>query len=121
MGTPFVANEDDHCFHEERNDPMNPNNRIHEHCCTGRVINFKFCDDKTRQDVHDQTGDFTNGGTVVQFCEVFFCENSFKNDVNKIGLIRRWSIKCQFLSKLRVINVNKEIGQAKNMCTIFRN
>ena len=63
---------------------MNPNDPINEHCCEGRTINFDICDDNS----HFQTGVFQRPiGTVVQFCVVFFGEESFKNNVDKRRLV----------------------------------
>ena len=87
-GTTFTTTIDDHCFHIEQNaqpadfDPME--HLIHEHECLGQNINFQQCNSNS----HRITGDFQRPiGTPIDFCVVFFGEESFKNDVDKRGLV----------------------------------
>ena len=62
---------------------MNPGDRIHEHCCEGEKIFFKRCNTNSHSLT---TGDIKDAdGNVKDFCDVFFREGSFKNDVDKGG------------------------------------
>ena len=74
----FEATIEDHCFHQRTftNGTLDP---IHEHCCTGRHIDFRPCADNENV--------LTVGN--VDFCKIFFGEGSFKNEVDKKGWVSK--------------------------------